>query len=83
MKISVYESLAKVSTNYHEGGGAVIVSNDPQKAWNKYFMDIVREHPTNEEYEEIANLTLPGADATYPTDDTEEKVYIFADAGCC
>lgn len=81
--VYIYEELAKVSGNYHEGGGAVIVSEDPQKAWFKYWTDIVAEHPSNAEYEELAKEKLPEPTATYPTEATEEKVFIFPDAGCC
>jgi hypothetical protein len=82
-KVSIYKDLEKVSTSYHEGGGAVIIADDPQKAWNDYWLGVSKEHSSNEVYVEFTEITLPPPDYVYETDTSEDKVIIFPDSGCC
>ena len=84
MKVHIYQNLPKVSTYYHEGGGCVIVSNEPQEAWKTHYLNLAKgDKYSAEEYTSLANEQLPEPDLVLDAESDEEKVFIFEDAGCC
>ena len=84
-KVYIYESLDRVSTYYHDGGGAVIITDgEPQDAWYDHFKSASDKAKYDKaQLLEIAQVQLPEADIVLNTDDVDKQVIIFKDAGCC
>ena len=81
-KLYIYEYISPISTNYHDGGGLVIVTDgDPQAAWEKTnnYAEIVRRFGKDCEK---ADLSQPDRVIDVP-DSEPDVVYVFLDAGCC
>ena len=81
MNLYLWERLAYVSTNYHSEGGLVVIANDEDHA--KTLIDAYNEASENlgrivfEENEWERHEIFPLASETQP------RVIIFPDAGCC
>ncbi|WP_067201191.1 hypothetical protein [Microbacterium sp. XT11] len=84
MKLYVFEYVAPVTRNYHDGGGLVIITDrDPLEAWrgSELYVD-PRKHYGKADWAE-ADIDLSSPDAVYDVDADEERVFVFPDSGCC
>jgi hypothetical protein len=91
-KLYVYENVDPVSTNYHSGGGVVIVTDrEPEEAWADYVRDAFPITTDDRNYDRIDKheqerffdgLTAPQFIAEL-AEDTPEMVTVFPDSGCC
>ncbi len=81
MKTYVWEFVSEITTNWHNGGGLLIITDgDPQTKWNEYR----QEQIDDEEYNADSLRTdLPEPSLVYACDFDNEFVMIFPDAGCC
>lgn len=82
MKIYVFEYVAPVTRNYHDGGGLVIITDrDPMEAWraSELYVDPRKHYGKADE----ADIDLSSPDAVYDVDADEERVFVFPDSGCC
>jgi hypothetical protein len=74
MKIFVFENVDQLTYSYHSGGGMVIVAKDLEQA-KSLIADDKDCVPTQQEWDSVI---------VYETIyDTEPRVFIFPDAGCC
>jgi hypothetical protein len=83
MKTYVWEFVSQVTTDWHNGGGLLIITDiDPQDQWKEY-----RENKINhgESWESWDKLTekLPEPDFSYDCYADFRGVWVFPDAGCC
>ena len=74
MRMFLFHRIDRVSSNYHEEGGLVIVARDEAHARELIGNDEYIK-PTDEEWGKAVAYDLSG--------DPEPKVYVFPDAGCC
>ena len=78
MNIYIWNYTSPVSTEYHDGGGLLIVADsleDARDQWSKYAAD---QDLSDEE------AVLSDPDHVFPTSqDAEPQVMVFLDAGCC
>lgn len=86
-KLYIYNYLDKITMNYHNGGGLVIVTaSDPSVAWQARNARIAADRPSKERYVNpdyiIQELPKPDHVITVP-DDTPDSIIEFPDAGCC
>ena len=74
MNVYVFDYIGRLTDRWHPEGGLVIVAQDEDRARELIEQD--RETIVDdEEWREVV---------VYPTsDDAEERVYKFPDAGCC
>lgn len=73
MKVFVWEYINQLTDNYHSGGGLVVVADNLADA------TFLAENEGVTFAQEEINTFIE-----YKTDDSAvEKVFIFADAGCC
>jgi len=72
VKLFLWERLADVSSNWHTGGGLVVVAKD---------LDAAIALARQDEYIKVTQEDKPDFECN--TDATEEKVFVFPDAGCC
>ena len=81
MKAYVWEYTSDVTTNYHSGGGLLIVTErDPQQVWDEYRTEPIDDYYADNEL----TVELPAPDLIYEvTGDAEEKLVVFPDSGCC
>ncbi len=79
MKAYLWHDIDKVSENYHERGSVLIQAESLERAreLSKCCTDKYREGS----YSMIGTDAEP--DAVFECDSTEEKVWVFPDAGCC
>jgi len=69
MRMYIWNYIDKLTNNYHSGGGAVVMASSLERAKSLLVEKGAKEVPeASEEYEVYAN---------------DERVFIFADAGCC
>ena len=74
MKQYVWKYQNPITTEWHSGGGLMIITNGSyQELWNKYFHD--------NGLEGLATLDEP--DFVWNVDATEERIIVFPDVGCC
>lgn len=80
MKLYIFEGVNWLTQNYHDGGGAVVITDgdpievlDQEREKNKWHPD--DEMQPLEVFDDFITVL--------ETDATEEKVYIFPNAGCC
>lgn len=82
MKLYVYNYLYNLTDNYHNGGGAVVVTDrDPRVVLQEH-----REATRDDYYQDEPLQEIGSEDVTplvYEVAETEERVIIFPDAGCC
>jgi hypothetical protein len=84
MKTYVWEYVSEITTNWHNGGGLLIITDgDPQTKWNEYR----QEQIDNEEYNADSLRTdLPEPSLVYACDFDSGSLFsvmVFPDAGCC
>ncbi len=84
MKTYVWEYVSEITTNWHNGGGLLIITDgDPQTKWNEYR----QEQLDNEEYNADSLRTdLPEPSLVYACDFDSGSLFsvmVFPDAGCC
>ena len=75
MRMFVWEYVNRITCNWHDGGGVLVIAGD---------LDRARELLLTQGgvYDDSDVLTLdPDFSASVETQD--EKVFIFPDAGCC
>lgn len=72
MKIFIWHYISECSTNYHKEGGVVVIAKDEAMA---------RELANSEPGCNIRNDEYP--DLILECVDTQDKVFIMPDAGCC
>ena len=86
-KIYIYEDVQKVTTSWHDGGGVVIITaGDPSDAWRLNNAKIAAEHSSNSVYLDPKHIVqeLPEPDLVIEvSEDTQDDVIVFPDAGCC
>jgi hypothetical protein len=74
MKIYVFERVGKVSNNYHEEGGLVIIANDIEHA--KELINKTDDiDVTDDEWSKVESYEL--------AENVEPKIWAMPDAGCC
>lgn len=73
MKIFIWERVENATSNYHSGGGVVVVAETLEQA-----MSMAEEHGVRfgDEYD-TAPIALE------LSDEQEPRVFVFPDAGCC
>lgn len=77
MKVFIWQRIQELTDNYHSDGGLVVVAANLQRAVELAEAEGVK-FSKEEDYDELTPTNV------YNTDDsTEEKVFIFPDAGCC
>ncbi len=69
MKIFIWDYVGELTDNYHSDGGLVVIADNDVRA--RALAEEQGVKFDNEPY------------VSHGTDATEEKVYIFRDAGCC
>ncbi|MEI2356083.1 hypothetical protein [Mesobacillus zeae] len=75
MKIYVFEDVEQVSDNYHSGGGLAIVAKDREQ---------VAELVDKEDYIRLSQADWNDVKVyALSSEDTEPRVFVFPDAGCC
>ena len=70
----VWKSVSGLTSNYHDGGGAVVIAGDREVA-----RELLRANgvsPSSEVFTQEPDFTASVVEE-------EEKVFIFPDAGCC
>lgn len=73
MNVYIFEHIDKLTQNYHNEGGLVIIAKDKKSA-KKLINTNTHIEVTAKEWENVI---------IYSVNATEEKLYIFPDAGCC
>jgi hypothetical protein len=81
VKTYVYDYVSGLTTNWHNGGGLLIITDgDPQDAWKEFR----QEHIDHEEYgADSLIIELPEPTLVYNCSGVEKQIFIFEDAGCC
>lgn len=74
MKVFVWEYVGKVSDNYHEEGGLLVVAHNEERA-----KELITAEPyvnvTEDDWKDVIIIdALPGE---------KERLITFPDAGCC
>jgi hypothetical protein len=78
MKIFIWENVSHVSDSYHGGGGVAVVAATLERAREL----LPSPKPYGEDVKRCeAHDVAPTA--TYETTASEERVFVFPDAGCC
>jgi biotin-(acetyl-CoA carboxylase) ligase len=81
MKVFIWKRLEQVSTNWHREGGLMVCASSLERA-----REIVKEKVDVEDYGDPVDCDAKDLDPdiTYTvTEDAEERVLVFPDAGCC
>lgn len=73
MKTYIWQYVAGITDNLHDGGGIVIITS-------RSYNDAWKEHLAEEDVE---CKELPEPDLSYECTASEEKVFLFEDSGCC
>lgn len=82
MKIFILENVEELTSNYHTNGAMAIIAQDIERAkilsrtngYKSYFDGTCVTEVSEDEWSKAL---------VYECDATEEKVFIFPDAGCC
>lgn len=78
MKIHTWHYLNRLTDNWHDGGALVIITDrDYEDAWSYYLAS------TDDPRGHIRTKIDKEPDSTYNVDATEERVFVYEDAGCC
>ena len=73
----VWENVSYgLTCNYHSGGGCVVIADNKEVA-----LKLLSENGVDPKCEVFT--TEPSYTAPMDSDATEDKVFIFPDAGCC
>ena len=76
MKVFIWECVGSGLTgNYHSGGGVTVIAKDLERAYELLRQRV--DDPKN------CDVFASKPDFTASVVETEEKVFIFPDAGCC
>lgn len=75
MKAFVFESIDKVSDNYHSDGGLFIVAKDKNRAIELINVTAGEVVVTEDDWNKVITYELLG--------EYEEALIAFPDAGCC
>lgn len=94
MKVFVYQSAPKVSSNWHEDGGVVVIARSRKAA-----EDLIEQTPVCDPYSVedhdhsrycYASLTFEDGKRAEPvavfelrSENVTPQVFLFPDAGCC
>jgi hypothetical protein len=74
MKIFIFQRLDKVSYNYHEEGGLVVVAENAEQV-----KELIEKEGnieiTDKEWKDVITYEL--------MDNEKPRVFVFPDAGCC
>lgn len=74
MKIFIFESVNRLTGQYHHSGGLVIIADNQEQA-----KDLIKDDSdiavSDEEWNSVEIFELK--------DETKPKYWIFPDAGCC
>ena len=89
MKLYIYNNLGNVTTNWHSEGGLVIVTaRHPQDVVSEqlpsksiYHHDTKTWTEQRDEDYEAPKLNEPIA--IYDVAETQERIFVFPDSGCC
>jgi hypothetical protein len=92
MKVFIWTNINKVSYNYHDDGGIVIVAESLERA--REMMRVIDGETTNFDHKKgkaVLVPTVPEKCGAFTTDPTliletthnKEEMFIFPDAGCC
>ena len=76
MKIFIWRNVKKLTDNYHDDGGVIVVAETVERA-----MDLVPYTGDGERTTRV--LGPPDSIYTLPVGVSEEKVTVFPDNGCC
>jgi len=74
MKMFVWDYVNKLTCNYHDGGGIVILSESLESARVLYL---------KEGGSAACELLTKDPDFSCSVEDQDSRVFEFADAGCC
>lgn len=74
MRIFIFEGVDEVSGHYHSDGGLVIIAEDEAR---------VKELVAEDEYIKLTEADWFDVISYQVSDDAQEKVFVFPDAGCC
>lgn len=84
MSLYIYNGLSGVSPNYHSGGSVIIITDrDPNLVWTEYATEFAANKYA---YEDDLDIDATKGNLTrmyHLSEDTEEKVFVFPNAGCC
>jgi hypothetical protein len=85
MKAFLWLGLDRVSDRFHSGGSILVVAENIERAREISFFETSTFNIENDLYEEkkIKIDTPEKPDAIFESDLTEEKIWIFINAGCC
>jgi hypothetical protein len=94
MNIYIWYGVANLTTNYHSGGGLVIVAPTLERARELLAAPADCEYPWHDADDDHTSSCRPerasasamkdDPDVTYALQgDVEEKITVFPDAGCC
>lgn len=74
MKIFIWENVTGLTHSYHDGGGTIVFAESLEKA-----RDLLKAKGVSNTSEAFS--TEPDYETLAPH--SEERVFIFPDAGCC
>jgi len=87
VSVYIYEDVEQITTNWHDGGRVVVVTDrEPNAAWAAHLAAVAAEHPSNSPYLDETKITqeLPEPTRVIATPPGEpEAVFVFPDSGCC
>jgi uncharacterized membrane protein YvbJ len=75
MNMFIFENADKVSDNYHEGGGLVIVAADIEQVKQLVEATNGSVRLSDDDINKVIVYPLKGSH--------EAKIFVFPDAGCC
>ena len=74
MRVFIWNSVSNLTTNWHDGGGLVVVAHD---------LDDARKR-ISEDGRDACEAMTKGPDVVYEViEPAEAAVFVFPDAGCC
>lgn len=83
MKTYVWEYVSGITTNWHSGGGILIITDiDPQDEWKEYRHNTIASGESWNDNESIVK-ELPEPDFSYDCAADFKGIWVFPDAGCC
>lgn len=75
MQLFVWQDVSDLTSNYHDNGGVLAIADSLERA-----RQIILEFP---DVGSKCEVMLQDPDFTAFVTDSEEKVMVFPDAGCC
>lgn len=86
MRTYIWKYLDRISNQWHNGGGLVIITgHNPDYDWKSYKSQMVENAEYKWEKEDWEKLRddLPEPDFVYECESIAPKVLVFGDNGCC